>query len=222
MKIARLNSAPEIFHSLQGEGVRTGVPAVFLRLAGCNLHCSWCDTKHSWLPGLECGEDELAGRILAFGCRSLVVTGGEPLLQQDSLLRLLRLLPPRGKFFIEVETNGTLPPCRALAERVDQWNVSPKLAHSGNAVQDTLRPAVLEGFAAMENAWFKFVVAGEADWDAVAALRLPRERIILMPCAATRAELHAAAPAVAELCMRHGVRFGNRLHVELWNDAKGV
>ncbi|MDO4222120.1 MAG: 7-carboxy-7-deazaguanine synthase QueE [Akkermansia sp.] len=222
MKIARLNSAPEIFHSLQGEGVRTGVPAVFLRLAGCNLHCRWCDTKHSWAPGLECGEDEITRRILAFGCPALVVTGGEPLLQQDALQRLLPLLPPRGEFYIEVETNGTLLPCRALAERVDQWNVSPKLGHSGNAAQDALRPDVLARFAAMENAWFKFVVAGEADWEPVAALGLPRERIILMPCAATRAELHAAAPAVVELCMRHGVRFGNRLHVELWDDAKGV
>ena len=222
MKIARLNSAPEIFHSLQGEGTRTGVPAVFLRLAGCNLHCAWCDTKHSWAQGVECPEQEVAERILSFGCPALVITGGEPLLQQDALLRLLSLLPPRGEFFIEVETNGTLPPCPALAERVDQWNVSPKLAHSGNAAQEALRPDVLARFAAAGNAWFKFVVADEADWDSVAALGLPRERIILMPCAATRAELHTAQPAVAELCMRHGVRFGNRLQLELWDDAKGV
>ena len=222
MKIARLNSVPEIFHSLQGEGTRTGVPAVFLRLAGCNLHCSWCDTKHSWASGMECSEEETAERILSHGCPSLVITGGEPLLQQESLLRLLSLLPRRGEFYIEVETNGTLPPCPALAERVDQWNVSPKLAHSGNAGKNPLCPGVLASFAALGNAWFKFVVQNEADWDAVESLGLPQERIILMPCAATRAALHAAQPAVAELCVRHGVRFGNRLQLELWDDAKGV
>ena len=222
MKIARLNGAPEIFHSLQGEGTRTGVPAVFLRLSGCNLHCAWCDTKHSWAQGAECSEEEVAQRILSFACPALVITGGEPLLQQDALLRLISLLPPKGEFFIEVETNGTLAADGAIAARVDQWNVSPKLPHSGNAAQDCLRADVLAGFAAGGNAWFKFVVKDEADWDAVAALGLPRERIILMPCAATRAELHAAQPAVAELCRRHGVRFGNRLQLELWDDAKGV
>ncbi len=222
MDIARLNSEPEIFRSIQGEGTRTGAPSVFLRLAGCNLHCTWCDTKHSWGRGVECTEEETARRILAHNCPALVITGGEPLLQQESLARLLELLPPRGEFFIEVETNGTLSPCPALAARVDQWNVSPKLAHSGNAAQEAIRPDALAAFAAMDNAWFKFVVKEEGDWPAIAALGLPQRRIILMPCAATRAELHAAQPAVAEICARHGVLMGRRLQVELWDDRKGV
>ncbi|MCQ2366410.1 MAG: 7-carboxy-7-deazaguanine synthase QueE [Akkermansia sp.] len=222
MNIARLNSAPEIFRSIQGEGTRMGAPSVFLRLAGCNLHCSWCDTKHSWPRGVDCAEEEVARLILSHNCPALVVTGGEPLLQQAALVRLLALLPPREQFFIEVETNGTLPPCPDLAQRVDQWNVSPKLAHSGNAAQAAIRPEVLARFAAMPNAWFKFVVTAEADWDAIEALQLPRERIILMPCAATRAELQAAQPAVAEICARHGVLLGRRLQIELWDDRKGV
>lgn len=222
MNIARLNSAPEIFHSIQGEGTRMGEPSVFLRLAGCNLHCSWCDTKHSWARGVDCTEEETARLILSLNCPALVITGGEPLMQQATLVRLLSLLPPKGQFFIEVETNGTLPPCPALTARVDQWNVSPKLAHSGNAAQAAMRPEVLAAFAAMPHAWFKFVVASEADWEAVEALQLPHERIILMPCAATRAELQAAQPAVAEICARHGVLLGRRLHIELWDDKKGV
>ncbi len=221
MKIARLNgSEPEIFYSLQGEGARIGTPAVFVRLAGCNLACRWCDTKYSWAEGVELAVEEVAARIAAHACPALVVTGGEPLLQQEALVQLLDLLP--AATFVEVETNGTLPPCPALLARVNQWNVSPKLAHAGNAHTTPLVPTVLAAFAALPQAWFKFVVQSEADWDAIATLGLPKERTILMPCATTRAALDAARPAVAALCLRHGVRLGDRLHLVLWNDKKGV
>lgn len=220
MNLARLKSAPEIFYSLQGEGVRAGTPSVFLRLSACNLRCSWCDTSYSWKDGLTMDEADVANAILAYDCPSLVITGGEPLLQQKALARLLALLPP--EFFIEVETNGTLLPEVALAARVNQWNVSPKLAHSGNAPENALRPDVLACYATDERAWFKFVVREEADWQAIEALHLPHEKIILMPCASTRAALEAARPAVARLCLRHGVRLGERLQLVLWDDRKGV
>ncbi len=221
MNIARLNDRePEIFYSLQGEGVRMGTPAVFLRLAGCNLSCHWCDTKHSWGKGVVVDAATLATRVLAYHCRSLVITGGEPLLQQAELSALLALLPE--DFFVEVETNGTLLPTPALTARVNQWNVSPKLAHSGNDAARALQPGVLAHFAAMPHAWFKFVVQHPADWEGIAALGLPRERVILMPCATTRAALEAARPAIAELCIRQGVRLGDRLHLVLWDDRKGV
>lgn len=221
MRIARLNSAPEIFYSLQGEGSRAGTPAVFLRLAGCNLHCSWCDTKYSWGQGVERTPQETLAGILAFRrSNNLVITGGEPLLQADELAELLALLP--GSMFVEVETNGTVPPPPALASRVNQWNVSPKLPHAGNVGSAALAPAALAAFAATSRAWFKFVVQGEADWEIIAGLPVPRDRVILMPCAANRTSLDAARPAVAELCLRHGVRLGERLHLVLWDDAKGV
>ncbi len=221
MKIARLNAhEPEIFYSLQGEGTRMGTPAVFLRLAGCNLSCCWCDTKHSWGKGIELSEEDIAARLLSFGCRNLVITGGEPLLQQMELGALMALLPQ--DIFVEVESNGTLLPCPELAARVNQWNISPKLGHSGNESTDALRTSTLAAFATLPNSWFKFVVQQENDWEYIAALGLPKERIILMPCASTRAELQAARPAVAELCVRQGVRFGDRLHLALWDNKKGV
>lgn len=220
MNIARLKSEPEIFYSLQGEGPRAGSPAVFLRLAGCNLHCSWCDTRYSWLKGCECRVEEIAERVLRYGCKGLVITGGEPLLQRTEIERLLTLLPD--DMFIEVETNGTLSPGLILAKRVNQWNVSPKLAHSGNPDPASIRPEVLADFAATGRAWYKFVVRGEEDWAEIADLELPSERIILMPCATTQAELTAARPVVADMCLRHRVRLGDRLHIVLWNDAKGV
>lgn len=219
MNIARLKSEPEIFYSLQGEGPRTGTPAVFLRLSGCNLHCSWCDTRYSWLSGCELSAAGVADRVLSYDCSSLVITGGEPLLQAADIEQLLALLP--ADMHVEIETNGTLPPTPALAERVNQWNVSPKLAHSGNSAEQAICPSALAAFVATGRAWFKFVVSSEEDWPAIAALNLPQQRIILMPCAATRADLTAARPAVAELCLQHRVRLGDRLHVVLWDDEKG-
>lgn len=221
MNIARLNSEPEIFYSLQGEGAAAGTPAVFLRLAGCNLHCGWCDTKYSWGAGAVLTPAQAAARVLPLlgGGAHLVVTGGEPLLQEAELAELLALLPADTP--VEVETNGTLFPQRAeLLQRVAQWNVSPKLPHAGNA--GSLLPEVLQRWAQVPQAWFKFVVRGEEDWPAVAALNLPQERLIFMPCAATLAELQAARPAVAAMCLQHRVRLGDRLHVVLWNDKKGV
>ncbi len=221
MKIARLNEQePEIFYSLQGEGTRMGTPAVFLRLAGCNLTCRWCDTKHSWGKGIEMDAAEVAERVVSSNCGNLVITGGEPLMQQEELEALLALLPP--DIFVEVESNGTLPPSPVLKSRVNQWNISPKLRHSGNESTRALKSEVLADFAALPHAWFKFVVQQEGDWESIAALGLPKERIILMPCATTRAALEAARPAVAELCIRQGVRFGDRLHLVLWDDKKGV
>ena len=218
MFIARLNSEPELFYSLQGEGTCAGAPAVFLRLAGCNLHCSWCDTKHSWGSGISLPVHEVAARLLAFPCRHFVITGGEPLLQAEELTELVSLLPAEA--YIEIETNGTLPPPPALAERVQQWNVSPKLTHAGNG-PGAHNPTALATFAALPGAWFKLVVQGEQDWPAIAALHLPTERLILMPCADTRADLLTLLPAVAAMALRHNTRLGNRLHTLLWNKTPG-
>lgn len=219
MQIARLNSAPEIFHSLQGEGARAGIPAVFLRLAGCNLRCRWCDTKYSWGSGIEMTPEQAARAIQSYGCRSLVITGGEPLLQQEELEQLLALLP---EVYTEVETNGTIKPSESLLRRVNQWNVSPKLTHAGNTGCCTLDSEVAETFLTHPGTWFKFVVRGEEDWADIAALNLPEERIILMPCAADLPTLNAVRPAVAKMCLRHNTRLGDRLHIVLWNTAKGV
>ena len=219
MKLARLSSEGEVFYSIQGEGARAGSPAVFVRLAGCNLHCRWCDTKYSWGQGADITEEDLAARILSYNSPGLVITGGEPLLQAPAIEKLLSLLP--NSVFVEIETNGTIPPTPTLVARVNQWNVSPKLEHAGNSTP-TLCAQVLKDFVATGHTWFKFVVQGEEDWPAIAALCLPQERIILMPCATTREQLATARPAVVDMCLHHRVRFGDRLHVALWGDKKGV
>lgn len=226
LALASLHGQPEIFHSIQGEGVSQGEPCVFLRLAGCNLACSWCDTSYSWngsVPPVRLSPTEAARAILHYSCRRLVITGGEPLIQQKALPSLLRLLP---EHFMEMETNGTIVPDEELLRRIGQFNVSPKLPHSGNDPARTWKPEVLRRLADTDKAWFKFVAASEEDVLSVLQLAgragIPRERILIMPLASSRRELDAMREPTAAWCLRHGLRFSDRLHIAIWGDKKGV
>ena len=75
----------EIFYSLQGEGKWTGLPNVFIRTSGCNLRCSFCDTKYAYYDGKEMSIKEILNQIVKYNCQYICLTGGEPLLQKDIL-----------------------------------------------------------------------------------------------------------------------------------------
>lgn len=117
MNATKTYTVNEIFYSLQGEGYYTGTPAVFLRFAGCNRQCSFCDTDHA--RGTAMTAAEIAAACAAYPARHLVATGGEPLLQLDS--DLLRALKAHG-FYVQIETNGSLP----APPEVDWVTCSPK------------------------------------------------------------------------------------------------
>ena len=193
LKVSRQPSGePEIFRSIQGEGVNAGEPSAFLRLATCNLSCSWCDTKYTWDwrsyryddEVTELSAAEVEERILDLDCPRLVITGGEPLLQQEELAPLAASLQRRG-LYCEVETNGTFAASAGMAKAVSQWNVSPKTTNSGNRPDRREVPEALEAFRAMDNAYFKFVVVEPADVDEMRRLvdahQLPTDRVLLMP-----------------------------------------
>ena len=97
----------EAFRSIQGEGTRTGEPCAFVRLAGCNLRCAWCDTPHALEDGTETDVDALVARVAAMRTRLVCVTGGEPLLQPDTPALVARLLDAGHD--VQVMTNGSLP-----------------------------------------------------------------------------------------------------------------
>lgn len=233
---------PEIFHSLQGEGVSAGRPSVFVRLSGCNLACQWCDTPYTWYftdhaadhrgrQTFERRENsvtldvaEVAQQIAAFACRHIVFTGGEPLLQQPALAALCEALGP--DYHIEIESNATVALTPAFGRHVDQLNLSPKLAHSGNADAVRLNEAALLSYARDPRAWFKFVAASPQDADEVAILAhrfgLPGERILLMPEGTSPAELHERSRWLGPLCLKRGWRFTDRLHIHLYGDTRGT
>ncbi len=233
---------PEIFHSLQGEGISMGRPSVFVRLSGCNLACQWCDTPYTWYfsghNGLHRGGQsydrrdnavtldiaDVARRIIGFRCPHIVFTGGEPLLQQPALAALCDLLGP--DYHIEIESNGTVALTPGFDACVDQLNLSPKLRHSGNDDAARLNDRALSVFAADERAWFKFVIASPADAMEVADLAsryaLPADRILLMPEGTSTAVLRERSIWLAALCQSHGWRFTDRLHIHLYGDTRGT
>ncbi|AKM06438.1 7-carboxy-7-deazaguanine synthase QueE [Pelagerythrobacter marensis] len=232
---------PEIFASLQGEGPSAGMPVAFLRLSRCNLACQWCDTAYTWhFAGDErphrsgetfdrktnqivMGEEDVARRIAALGQNRLVITGGEPLLQAGALATLLEHLPDMA---VEVETNGTVAAPPRLDVRIDQYNVSPKLAHSGNPADLALLPERLDAYAADPRAWFKFVIAAPGDVDEVLALkaryRFRPGHVFLMPEGTDSATLRAREEWLAPLCLEHGFRMSDRLHIHLYGDTRGT
>jgi 7-carboxy-7-deazaguanine synthase len=99
----------EIFRSIQGEGRRQGIPCTFIRLAGCNLSCRWCDTQYARPKdaGIERSADQIIETVWRMNCPHVCITGGEPLLQKEELIPLLRTLHRLGKT-VEIETNGTI------------------------------------------------------------------------------------------------------------------
>jgi len=214
----------EVFYSIQGEGVTAGLPAVFVRLQGCSVGCSWCDTKYSWDPeaGSAVDLDALVEEVSAYPCRRAVVTGGEPL-ESPSFALLLKALGVQG-FAIEVETSGTVPPPPSV-DRSVQWNVSLKLAGSDVDEARRLKPDAIRAFLARD-AWWKFVVTSDADVAEVLQLAerfaLPRARILLQPEAVHREDLLERSRWVVEACKLHGFAFSPRLHVLIWGAKRGV
>lgn len=95
----------EIFHSIQGESTRAGWPCVFVRLTGCNLRCTYCDTRYAYDRGEDMAVEDILERIAAWNCNLVEITGGEPLIQEETPVLAARLLE-RGKTVL-LETNGS-------------------------------------------------------------------------------------------------------------------
>ncbi len=225
---------PEIFASLQGEGRSAGLPCTFVRLSRCNLACTWCDTAYTWrftgegafdrkANQVVLDEAEVAARIMALGGERLVITGGEPLLQGANLARMAVLLSGHR---IEIETNGTVAPHASLDQLVAQYNVSPKLKHSGNPAEIALLSERLAVWSNEPKANFKFVISSPEDLPEVLALQqtyaIPSERIQLMPEGTTSAAIRARTAWLAPLALDHGLGFSDRLHIHLYGDTRGT
>ena len=235
------SGGPEIFASLQGEGPSAGTPVAFIRLSRCNLACTWCDTAYTWrFEGdnrphrdevtfdkssnqVAFSPEKAAARIAGLGQKRLVITGGEPLMQCGPLADMLAILPD---IEVEIETNGTT---RASAHgdiRVDQYNVSPKLAHSGNPADLAIIPERMDFYASDPSAFFKFVIAEREDVDEVLALQkehlIASDKIFLMAEGTTSEALRSRQEWLSELCLKHGFRMSDRMHIHLYGDTRGT
>lgn len=237
--------------TIQGEGKLNGIPSLFVRLAGCNLHCRWrtdegnvsaCDTayaayavKNSYSLSVEDVYKTLqrnSGNI-----RHIVITGGEPFLQAEALQELCELLKKDG-YHLTIETNATLFDA-ALASRIDLFSLSPKLKSSVPPPpfqemheRNRLNPEIIQnfiGFARRNHKDFqlKFVYAAEKDIEEIQTLLSSvqgwkNEDILLMPLGGHAEELRRNSRNTLEHCIRNGWRYCDRLHISLFGSKQGV
>jgi 7-carboxy-7-deazaguanine synthase len=226
--------------TLQGEGRSQGKATMFLRLGLCNLDCAWCDTPYTWdwtgKNGVKYDKTKELFRITPpeirawalhaatnYNVRRVVVTGGEPLLQQRRLAPLFVDLVNDG-IAVEVETNGTVIPCEDIQD-VCQFNVSPKLSSSGVSKQLAFDVDALKVLAECDST-FKFVVSDEVDLMDVdtflSLVPLTAQRVHLMPEGRTRTEILDKLPWLFDVCATRGWNLSPRLHVLAFNDKRGV
>lgn len=236
----------EIFGpTLQGEGPSAGQPCSFIRLGLCNLDCDWCDTPFTWdwkgkngvaydrkaelstmtIDDVVVEVEEAAGYPML-----IVISGGEPLVQQAGLDALVEKLLDTGVATrVEIETNGTRQPSEMLQDLSYngpvRFNVSPKLSGSGVDPRTAIVPEALDVFAQLQSS-FKFVVSGPKEIAEVAAvhdmLGVPGSDIWLMPEGTTLSDISARFGSVFDAAIQHGWSCSTRLHVLAHNDERGI
>lgn len=206
----------EIFHSIQGESSHAGRPCTFVRLAGCNLRCEWCDTRYSWEEGQAMSRKDVLWAVAGHRCRLVEITGGEPLAQPETP-RLASLLLEHG-YEVLVETNGSYP-VDVLDERVTAI-VDIKCPSSG--MHTCTDWSNLERLRVRDE--LKFVIADRTDYEyATQVVRriLPQERHIhFSPVLSQLAPAELAAWILEE---RLPIRLSLQLHKIIWDpEARGV
>jgi 7-carboxy-7-deazaguanine synthase len=223
----------ELFYSIQGEGQTMGIPAVFLRLAGCNILCKgkgWiCDSIEVWKKGTKTPFEEVFPSDLIWRLDEgahLVITGGEPLLHQKKIIQFLDWFKQEYGWIpiVEIETNGTIVPDSNLIKLITYWNCSPKLSSSGETRKRRYNEIALKTIQAQKNSIFKFVISEEM--DVLEMLNefpsLNMEQVVLMPAGDSQKLLNNTRPMVLEQCIKLGLRYCDRLHIVGWNKKTGV
>jgi len=242
------DNVPEIFYTVEGEGEFVGYPSVFFRFFGCNLTCkgfastdspNGCDSYVSWsiknkLSFSETFElierEKYVDKLRAGAIMKL--TGGEPLVRQNQLLKFLQAFIERYDFVprIDFESNATImPDNKWVTDFKATFTTSPKLTTNGDPEEKTYKPEVLK-WHKENGSGFKFVISRSEDIDEIwrkyvkdeNRINIPTDRIWFMPCCGSREEHIERAPAVAEYAKALNVKFSPRLHLLLWDLALRV
>jgi organic radical activating enzyme len=225
-------------NTIQGEGPAAGRSASFVRLMGCNLSCSWCDSAYTW----DATRFDLRGgttlmtaadihRAVVDGPDLVVMTGGEPLLQQHSpaWAALLEGLVGAGKQ-VHVETNGTVFPSAVTLRLAHTIVVSPKLANAGDhrgAQDPSMHPGYRSKVVHQAGAQLHLKVVCRDEYDVVRAgiigghFGFDRDRVWVMPEGTTVQALQGRWPTIAEAAAQEHVNASHRLHVLAWGDERG-
>lgn len=150
----------EIFYSIEGEGIEIGRPEIFVRLAGCNLRCNWCDTPYALENGKEMSVIQIIQEVGRYPCKSISITGGEPLLQKEELLELVKKLKELD-YWIQINTNGTIFD-EEIFELVDLISMDCKCPSSGMRSDLKVLRKTRDLFGSKSQ--FKFIISNEEDY----------------------------------------------------------
>lgn len=216
--------------TIQGEGPRTGQQALFIRLYGCNLDCTWCDTPETWDTTGKNGQPYIAtenqhtvtvSSLTKWANQHpnmlVVITGGEPLLQATPLTQLAHQLHNTGHP-VQIETNGTRPPLPT--DTPVEYSVSPKLANSGT----TPNHKHLNKYVEL-NAVYKIVAQTPEDINEIQQLatthNLPANKIWVMPEGIDTQTNNQHLQQIAQPALNAGYNITTRLHTIIWGNKKG-
>ena len=226
----------EIYPCLQGEGPNLGVPSLLVRFQICNLRCTWCDTPYTHTMKSDKFSritlPDLVNQIQTFPQKHLILTGGEPTLQNIGLL--MRELLKIGPYTFEVESNGTRIPHKDVAGFLEsdyqlaQWNISPKFSNAG----ETVEPNSLQHWSNLslthEKIYFKFVVRENfCSQDLIEILSIVKQyniqsnSVIFMP-EGTDINSQINNKWLHDECLKYGFRYTPRLHILLFGNLRGV
>lgn len=222
----------EIFHSVQGEGSTVGLPTTFVRLTGCSLRCSWCDTTYSFHGGQDWTIPQVLDRLAPIATKRVCVTGGEPLDQHDACLALMQALLDRG-YFVVLETSGSIDVSAAdKLEPRGKLQLSMDVKCPSSNMQKRNRPENLALLRPHDQ--LKFVISDSRDYAFAKDVlsKHPVKSEVLMqpmwaspdPVGPTRIEGEAATlQKLAEWVLRDGldVRVGTQMHKLIWGHEKG-
>jgi len=210
----------EIFHSIEGEGIEVGRPEIFVRLAKCNLKCTWCDTKYSWNDGKEMSVNETLNEIAKYPCKSVSITGGEPLLQKEELVVLIQQLK-KSSYWIQINTNGTILD-KKIFESVDLVSMDCKCPSSGTKSELDVLKKTKDLFASKSQ--FKFIISNEEDYqyakNIVTSLLKGAPNVIFQP----EWDSRTISKKLAELVMKDqlDVRIILQQQKIIWGVKRGV
>jgi 7-carboxy-7-deazaguanine synthase len=225
----------ETFYSIQGEGTLTGLPSFFIRTAGCNLRCRWCDSPYASrrARGSERTIDSLVEEAFRHPTRFCVITGGEPMIAKG-IHDLAKMLVDGGKH-VTIETAATILPSGISCSLA---SLSPKLKNSTPGTDipvavrrrheaGRLKPDVIREWIDHYDYQLKFVVCSGSDIAEVIALldmldrNIAPEKVLLMPEGVDAAAFANVADRIIGACKEHGFRYCDRLHIRLYGHMRG-
>lgn len=208
----------EIFYSIQGESSYIGIPCVLVRLTGCNLRCSYCDTRYAYEEGTRWDLSDILDKVASYRCRLVEVTGGEPLLQEGTPLLIRTLLD--GGYDVLLETNGSLP-IHAIDRRCVRI-VDIKCPSSGESHRNDF--SILDDLSERDE--IKFVLSERSDYEFARTTLISRNlaaRTSHPPILSVTERLDPRELAQWILDDHLQVRLQLQLHKILWGrDARGV